>query len=124
MRLLLDTPVLLWILEEKPLSAAAYAVIQNSANEVFVSIVSFWEIAIKESLGKLRMPKGWEEQVDQNHFQYLPLELQHIQGLQSLPPLHKDPYDRMLISQAQVDNLRLVTRDRHILEYPLECMEA
>ena len=125
MRLLLDTHALLWWLDDAPtLSAAATAAIADPGNIIFVSVASLWEIAIKRATRKLELPDEFEEVLSQQGFQFLDVKAGHTFGLRSLPLLHRDPFDRMLVVQAQVEDLRIVTRDARIISYDVPILEA
>ena len=118
MRMLLDTCALLWFLrDDAELSESAAAAIENPANEVFVSVVSIWEIAIKASLGKIKVPydfeNGLEEKLTQDGFSLLPVNYRHAAGVFSLPRVHADPFDRLLITQCRAEKLIAVTNDAH-----------
>lgn len=125
MRLLLDTHVLLWALSTpESLSAQARTAIIEPANEVFVSAASAWEIGIKAALGKLRIPADLEEQMQATRFTPLPIEIPAALAVQHLPPHHGDPFDRLLVAQAQRDRLTLVTRDEVLGRYSVMILEA
>jgi PIN domain nuclease of toxin-antitoxin system len=112
MRLLLDTHILLWWLADSPsLSDQARELIADPDNAVFVSAVSLWEIWLKQSLGKLQLPLDFEERLAGESFESLPLLAAHTREVASLPWHHRDPFDRMLIAQARVSELTLVTAD-------------
>ena len=118
MRLLLDTHVLLWALTDDPqLTPAARDAITDGRNEVFVSAASAWEISIKRGLGKLRAPKDLPEQLRRARFDVLPIDLAHALAVESLPDLHRDPFDRMLVAQAISERLTLVTADPQVQQY-------
>jgi PIN domain nuclease of toxin-antitoxin system len=117
-RLLLDTHVLLWWRDDSPrLSKRARGEIGNTANEILVSVASLWEIVIKRSLGKLRFRDDLEEVIREEAFWLTPISPQHLRCLGTLPPLHRDPFDRMLIAQAITEGAPLVTNDRALLAY-------
>jgi PIN domain nuclease of toxin-antitoxin system len=116
MRLLLDTHVLIWWDEGARLSPAARRAIET-AEQVYVSAVSGWEIAIKTSMGKLRPVRTVSVAVEESGFEELPVRLRHAAALASLPRHHRDPFDRMLIAQAITDRLTIVTRDRAFRAY-------
>jgi PIN domain nuclease of toxin-antitoxin system len=114
--LLLDTHTLLWFLQADPaLSATAKALIEDPANRKLVSIVSCWEIAIKAGLGKLKLvePAGvlLTRELAANNFDLLPISLDHATAVETLPQHHKDPFDRLLIVQAQIEGIPLVSVD-------------
>ena len=124
-RLLLDTHVLLWALEDsQALSADARRSITDTRNEVFVSAASIWEMAIKRSLGKLRAPDNLADTVQEAGFAALPITLAHAEQAGMLPPHHRDPFDRMLVAQALEEGLVLVTDDAHIPKYGVRTMPA
>jgi PIN domain nuclease of toxin-antitoxin system len=121
-RLLLDTHAFLWWTNDAPeLSEAARQAISKADNECFLSVVSCWEMAIKSSLGKLSLSKPVErfvlDQVTENGFLMLNIELRHAAKVESLPYHHRDPFDRLLIGQAISDDLTLVSADRMLLHY-------
>lgn len=125
MSFLLDTHVVLWWYENpKLLSEPVRKTIENRSNEVFVSSVFFWELSIKRRVGKLIVP---ETILDQVLLDFLELPITAIQAREvfNLPPIHQDPFDHLLIAQARIENLTLVTRDKNILKYPdLKIIEA
>jgi PIN domain nuclease of toxin-antitoxin system len=112
LRLLLDTHLLLWWLENSPsLSNTARIFIGDPENLVFVSAVSLWEIWLKESLGKLRLPANFEEKLARESFENLPLTAAQVRQVALLPWHHRDPFDRMLVAQARAENLVFLTAD-------------
>ena len=122
MRLLLDTHTLLWWLANDPkLSAQARAAIANPRNDCFVSLASCWELAIKASLGKLRLSKPVErfipDELAANDFQLLPIEFKHVARVESLEFHHRDPFDRLLAAQALADKLTLLSADEAFDRY-------
>jgi PIN domain nuclease of toxin-antitoxin system len=124
MRLLLDTQALLWFLTNDPqLSPAAKAAIEHDGNQSQVSVASLWEIVIKSSLGKLRLPAPFAHtfpaQLQANGFALLPIEIRHLDALESLPFHHRDPFDCLIIAQAKSDGLTLVTSDSAFPAYSL-----
>lgn len=124
-RLLLDTHVLLWVLgEPKKLSPELREMISDGASEVYVSAASAWEIEVKQALGKLRAPEDLERQLAEARLEELPVRIKHAAALRRLPPLHRDPFDRLLIAQAQVEQLTLVTRDEKFRSYDVALLEA
>ena len=122
-RLLLDTHVVLWALDDHPkLSLRARSAITNPANEVFVSAASIWEIAIKRSLGKLQAPDSITSWIEASGFLELPITSFHAEQAGDLPFHHRDPFDRMLVAQAQAEGLTLVTADQDIHLYGVRTM--
>lgn len=117
-RFLLDTHVLLWWLTDDPrLGPQCKASIRNPNNPVFVSAASTWEMAINTALGKLRAPEDMDAIVEEEGFDKLPITLYHGQAAGNLPALHRDPFDRMLIAQAQAEGLIVFTADAKIPQY-------
>ena len=117
MILLLDTHAFLWWRENDPrLGAQARKAIAR-ADIVYVSAASAWEIAIKVALGKLRIPGSVEEAVEESRFSGLPISLGHAAAVLDLPDHHRDPFDRMLIAQARVGGMTVVTADRRFEPY-------
>ena len=123
MRLLLDTHVLIWWDEGGRISRPARAAIEE-AEQVYVSAVSGWEIAIKTALGRLRPLRTVAQAIEDSGFEELPVRLRHAAGLAALPPHHRDPFDRMLITQAQVDGLTIVTREDAFTAYSVPVVRA
>ena len=116
-RLLLDTHALLWWLGDAGLATEAREAIATPRNSVFVSAASTWEISIKQSLGKLSVDGDVLKHVAQAGFDELPITLAHGLAAGQLPSHHKDPFDRMLIAQAQLEGLTIVTRDQRFRQY-------
>ena len=124
-RLLLDTHVLLWWLgDDHRLGEQARLAIADPANEAVVSAVSGWEIAIKRGLGKLKAPPDLEVHVKAQGFTLLPMTFGHAEQVASLPPLHRDPFDRMLVAQAKAEGLVLVTQDARIKSYDVAVLDG
>jgi len=122
MRLLLDTHVFLWWVEgAADLSRKATRAIADPRNECFVSVASCWEMAIKLSLGKLRLDAPLEqfvpEQMAANQFRLLPIDFRHATGVAGLPFHHRDPFDRLLIAQASSESMSIVSADRAFRRY-------
>jgi PIN domain nuclease of toxin-antitoxin system len=125
MRLLLDSDALLWWLDDDPrLGPAASSAIADPATDVHVSSVSIAELTIKIGLRKLTVNGDLVEHVIANDFIELPLAMAHASALKELPPVHRDPFDRMLIAQARVEGLALVTADRVMTGYDVRLLAA
>ena len=125
MRLLLDTHVLLWaIADPTRLGAAARGVISDRTNRVEVSSISAWEISIKQASEGLRSPSILADALGDFGFVEAPFTIEHGLAAGTLPPLHRDPFDRALIAQAAVDGSVLVTADRQIARYPVALLDA
>ena len=123
MRLLLDTHTFLWWVSDwREIAEATREAIADPGNEVFVSAVSGWEVAIKKARGRLVAPDNLSAVVEAKHFAHLPLTFAHAESAAALPKHHRDPFDRMLIAQAQVEDLVLVTRDERISLYDVRTM--
>ena len=125
MRLLLDTHVFLWWIGDDPrLSLRARKAIAVAENEIFLSVASAWEIAVKTRLGKLTLPADVEsflpDHIQRNAINILPIGLTHALRLSHLPLHHRDPFDRMLVAQSQVENLTLVTADVLLRRYDVK----
>jgi PIN domain nuclease of toxin-antitoxin system len=117
-RFLLDTAVFLWWLDGSPeLGPRCRELVADQRNEVFVSAATTWEIAIKKALGKLDAPEDMDSIVEDEGFSKLPISLYHGQLAGSLPALHRDPFDRMLVAQTQAEGLILITSDANISKY-------
>lgn len=118
MKLLLDTHTFLWWLSSpSQLTQVAASAIADRSNEVWVSVISLWEIAIKRAIGKLQAPINLQTDVARVGFQLLPLTVDHIVATEQLPLYHRDPFDRVLIAQAQIEAAVLVTRDPQFPPY-------
>ncbi len=112
MRLLLDTHVLLWWLADDPsLGEEARAGISDATSSVFVSAATVWEVSIKQALGKLEAPSDLLRQIELNRFEPLSMTVSHAYTAGALPRHHDDPFDRMLVAQAMIEDLTLLTRD-------------
>ncbi len=125
MNLLLDTHTLLWWLADHAgLSAEARAIIRDSKDMVYVSAATAWEISIKRTLGKLRAPDDLEDAIAASGFREMPITIGHALAAGQLPMQHSDPFDRMLIAQAKLESLTLVTRDKRIQKYGIPTIDA
>jgi len=125
LKLLLDTHALLWFaLSDKQLTDAAGALIMDPRNEVLVSIASYWEIAIKVGLKKYVLSRPYEEfmadVVEKNGFFRLQIEPRHLAVLTDLPFHHRDPFDRLIVAQAIVEQIPILSSDRALDLYPIQ----
>ena len=122
MKLLIDTNILLWaVLDDRRFPTAAAALLSDPENELFVSSATIWEVAIKSALNK----PGFNIDVDalrrnllNNGYLELPITSAHAAYVRNLPPIHKDPFDRILVAQATVEGITLLTTDRKVARYP------
>lgn len=118
MRLLLDTHAFLWaVASPDRLSPAAASALRDPSNDVLLSVVSPWEITIKRARGRLRFGSVTDQLLDDHAIRLHGIDLRHTQELAQLPTHHQDPFDRMLVAQARVDDLTLVTRDTALSHY-------
>lgn len=121
---LLDTHTVIWYLEgDGNLSAVAKSEIEKPEAKNFVSMATLLEIAIKLSIGKLKLPRGFDalpNLFDENLFEVLPITFRHTQQLTRLPLFHRDPFDRLLVAQAIVENYAVITIDKEIHKYPIK----
>lgn len=126
LNLLLDTHAFLWAIDNNPdLSQEAREAIVDGNNIVFVSAATAWEISIKKAIGKLKIPnEDYLQELKLHRFTPLAITTEHALAVENLPPHHKDPFDRMLVAQAQIEKLRLVTRDPRIKAYAVPIIET
>ena len=123
-RLLLDTHVFLWWrADSRQLKTATRGAIA-SADLVFVSAATAWEAGIKVALGRLRIPEAIAVGMADSGFEELPITVAHAEAAAALPPLHPDPFDRMLVAQARLEHLTLVTHDEQLRGYAVDLLWA
>jgi PIN domain nuclease of toxin-antitoxin system len=127
MRCLLDTHTLIWLSSDAPnLSERAREMLCAPETELFASLVSLWEMQIKESLGKLdvdiEIEEFWADVLRTYRIEPLDIKSEHILNHRNLPAIHRDPFDRMLVSQAQTEGMTLVTKDQHIPKYAVDVL--
>ena len=125
MRYLLDTHTLLWFIsEDKQLSDRAHRLILDSSSEIFLSIASLWEIAIKVNIGKLALDKPFNQlfpdELDSHGIEILDIRIDSLVQLTALPAHHRDPFDRLIIVQALVENLPIISVDRNFDVYDID----
>ena len=122
MKLLLDTHLLLWAAgQPNRLSAGARKLIDNPANQLLFSAASIWEVAIKRGLGRSDFqadPRVLRRGLLDNGYDELPILSEHVVAIESLPPVHKDPFDRLLVAQATVEGITFLTADSVVAKYP------
>jgi len=122
MKLLLDTHLLLWAAgQPERLSKEARKLLRSPENELFFSAASLWEVVIKRGLGRDDFkadPRILRRGLLDNGYSELPISSEHAVAIESLPPIHKDPFDRILVAQAQVEGITLLTSDSRVAQYP------
>lgn len=122
---LLDTHALIWFLEgNNQLPNSLQNTLRNPSNQIFASIINFWEMAIKIQLKKLNLPNSLAEihkKTQEIDIETLPLKFKHIEQLEVLPLHHRDPFDRILISQAKSESLTIISRDSAFENYEINC---
>lgn len=122
---LLDTHVILWWLDDPTqLTDQARQAIEDPDNLIYVSAAAAWEMGIKKSLGRLDIPTNLPEVLQSDSIQILDITIHHALAVADLPMLHSDPFDRMHITQANLENLTLITRDDRIQQYKVNCLIA
>ncbi len=124
MRYLLDTHTLLWWVEGRSMDSEASEVLEDVGNDILVSVVSPWEIAIKESKGRIEAPSDLPQLIADSGFDVLPIRWAHARRIAHLPPHHGDPFDRMLVAQALEEDCAIVTRDRRLTDYGVSLVQA
>lgn len=124
MKVLLDTHAFLWLItDDNRLNERARKTFLNPKNKIYLSAASIWEISIKISLGKLALKNGWlkifHKEMKTNSIHFLPIEMNHCAQLTKLPFYHRDPFDRMLIAQAMVEGMHILSCDNRLSEYKI-----
>lgn len=119
MRLLLDTNVVLWLVlgDRRRVPAGLVEVLEDPRNAVAISAATVWEIAIKRSLGRLELENRWPSALTRLGFDHWPVTAEHAAAVERLPWLHRDPFDRLLVAQATLEGVTLVTADRRVRAY-------
>jgi PIN domain nuclease of toxin-antitoxin system len=123
-RLLVDTNVALWLVlgDRERVSGKAVEALEDERNEIALSAASVWEIAIKRSLGKLTIADGWAAALRQLDFDPMPVTALHAEAVERLPWHHRDPFDRLLVAQAIVERLVLVSADPRLEPYGVDVL--
>jgi len=124
MRLLLDSHVALWWLDGNTAIGATCRSLIEQADEAYVSVVTPWELGIKRALGKLTMPDGLVDALEAGGFRSLAISPDHAELAPTLPPHHRDPFARMLVAQARLEALSLVTADQLLSRYEIHLVDA
>jgi PIN domain nuclease of toxin-antitoxin system len=120
--LLLDTHVVLWWLTDDPTLAGEIKDRLDHEPDVYVSAATVWEVAIKQAIGKLEQPADLPERIRDSGFRHMNITVEHSIAAGRLPLIHRDPFDRMLVAQAQLDDLTLVTRAAEIQKYDVDLL--
>jgi len=124
MRILIDSHVALWWLDNNSAMGPDCRALVRAADEVHFSVITPWELGIKRALGKIEFPDDLSAALVENGFRPLMVQVEHAELAPQLPPHHRDPFDRMLIAQAQLEALPLVTADRVLTDYEVELIDA
>jgi PIN domain nuclease of toxin-antitoxin system len=129
MKILLDTQIFLWMfLNPARISANVESLLKNPANEIFLSSASSWEIAIKYGIGKLKLPDAPEiyvpDRMNRANLKTLTITHEHGLAIANLPIIHKDPFDRILITQSNIENLTLLSSDHIFSQYTVKLIDA
>lgn len=122
MSLLLDTHVILWWLSDDAALSDEVKARLDEEPDVCVSPASIWEVTIKQSIGKLSEPANLAEEIRDSGFREVPITVEHAIVAGRLPPIHRDPFDRMLVAQAKCEGLTLASRDTHIRQYQVDLL--
>jgi PIN domain nuclease of toxin-antitoxin system len=123
LKLLLDTHAVIWFTEDAPqLSTSAAAAIEDPGNDILLSAVVAWEIAIKRGLGKLLVANNYVDVMLAAGSREIPVGIAHAQKAESLPPHHSDPFDRLLVAQAMAEDAAIVTNDQRIRRYDVSVL--
>jgi PIN domain nuclease of toxin-antitoxin system len=129
MRVLIDTHVFLWLFADIKISQKIKDfLLDTKSNEIYVSHVTAWEISIKYGVGKLKLPEVPElfvpDRIRRAGFLQLPIKMAHVLSVHGLPPIHKDPFDRLLVSQAKAENLTILTADPNFPRYKIKTLDV
>lgn len=124
MKILIDTHAFLWLITDNDkLSKKSKLIFTEPKNELFFSMASFWEICIKVSIGKLKLSKNWDkiikDELISNSVKLLPISVDHCYQITQLPFHHRDPFDRIIISQAIIEKMHIMTVDNHFSQYEI-----
>lgn len=122
---LIDTHIFIWLMEKSPrINKDLFTLLKNPYLPVSLSLASIWEIVLKRSKKQLRVPKDLMRGIKATNFLILPIETDHIFGIEKLPLHHGDPFDRILISQAKAEDLTLITHDKEIWKYDVDVLKV
>jgi PIN domain nuclease of toxin-antitoxin system len=126
-KILVDTHIFLWAITDDPRLSSAHRVLYlDPANDLYLSVASIWEMLIKTGLGKLPLPAPAADyivkQMEKNRLHSLTIRISHLTALEALPPLHRDPFDRMLIAQALAERIPILSADSELRKYNVEIL--
>lgn len=125
MRTLLDTQILIWsLIEPDRIEKRIKSLVDRQDNSIFVSCISIFEIEQKKQLGKLKFDYEFKTMIDDGAFEILDLKFEHVNQIKTLPLIHRDPFDRLIIAQSMVENMPLITSDKHIHQYDFAFIKA
>lgn len=124
MRYLLDSHVFLWFDDPEQLSPKVRAILDDRENALFLSVASIWELTLKRVAGKLHFTGAFATTADSYQIALVPVSAEHVAKTEELPRFHKDPFDHLLIAQALVEDLVLVTRNEFVARYPVPVMRV
>lgn len=120
-RFLLDTHFFIWAMEESPqLSSSIKKILIDPNNKIFISVASIWEIAIKKAAKKIKLAFDIEDSIQRARFEVVPINISHAIETEKLPNHHKDPFDRILITQAKIEKMTLMSKDPNIKKYQVK----
>ena len=124
-RFLIDTHIFIWSMEKnKRLSEKIFNILKNPQNSIYLSVATVWEMVIKVKRRKLKMPENIEAVINAAGFHILPIEINHVLNVRTLPSHHFDPFDRILIAQSMIENLTLITSDPKIWQYKIDLLKV
>lgn len=123
MMYMIDAHILLWwLFDDRRLSSRLKGVIKDDKNNISVSVITVWEVILKQSLGKLKAPDDLIKSIESDGFEILALDIEHITRLTDLPFIHRDPFDRLLIAQAIAEDYTIITVDKYIKQYEVKTL--
>jgi len=127
MRVLVDTQIFLWAITDDPKLSARYRTsYSDPSHELYLSMASIWEMLVKAGIGKLPLPQPaipyLLRQMEKNGLELLPIRTSHLSALEQIPPLHRDPFDRMLVAQAKAESMLMLTSDPKIKGYDISVL--
>lgn len=123
-RYLIDTEVFIWLMQKNnKIPKVLLNFLGDPQNQIFLSVASIWEIVIKKGKKKLKIPRNVKSDVKKSGFTVLSIDIEHVLGVEKLPLIHRDPFDRILVSQAQFEKLTLITSDWRVQQYNAKFMK-